>query len=46
MKDKNLNLDDLCFVFFSYSGYTKSFIEKVKKEKNILIFEGDIIDDN
>lgn len=46
LKDKNLNLDDLYFVFFSYNGYTKSFIEKAKKEKNILIFERDIIDDN
>ncbi|MCD6105345.1 MAG: ATP-binding protein [Thermosipho sp. (in: Bacteria)] len=41
LKNKNMNLDNLYFVFFSYKGYTKSFIEKAKKGKNILIFEGD-----
>ena len=41
LKNENMNLDSLYFVFFSYKGYTKSFIEKAKKGKNILIFEGD-----
>ncbi|WP_084728057.1 ATP-binding protein [Thermosipho atlanticus] len=43
LRNENINLENLYFVFFSYNGYTKSFIEKVKKEKNILIFEGDSI---
>lgn len=40
LKDNNQN--NLYFAFFSYNGYTKNFIDKVKKEKNILIFEGDL----
>ncbi|MBB6062773.1 hypothetical protein HNP65_001225 [Thermosipho japonicus] len=40
LKDNNHN--NLYFVFFSYNGYTKNFIDKAKKEKNILIFEGDL----
>lgn len=40
LKDNNQN--NLYFAFFSYNGYTKNFIDKVKKEKNTLIFEGDL----
>ncbi|WP_126993678.1 ATP-binding protein [Thermosipho globiformans] len=40
LKDNNHN--NLYFAFFSYNGYTKDFTDKVKKEKNILIFEGDL----
>ncbi|HCF38856.1 ATP-binding protein [Thermosipho africanus Ob7] len=44
LKDNNQN--NLYFAFFSYNGYTKNFIDKVKKEKNILIFEGDLSENN
>lgn len=44
LKDNNQN--NLYFAFFSYNGYTKNFIDKVKKEKNTLIFEGDLSENN
>lgn len=37
LKNEDIEIDKLYFVFFSHSGYTKTFIEKAKHNKNILL---------